>query len=73
MYDVEVVERPARRVIGVAHTGAYNEIGPTFEALGAKVSELGLWSEAQEFLGLYFDDPGEVPVEKLRTVIYWPV
>jgi AraC family transcriptional regulator len=68
MYDVEVRDRPARRVIGLAHTGAYQEIGPTFAALSAQVTELGLWPEAQEFLGLYFDDPGEVPEDDLRAL-----
>lgn len=68
MYDVEVCERAARRVIGLSHTGAYNEIGPTFQALSARLGELGLWPEAQEFLGLYFDDPGEVPEDDLRAL-----
>jgi len=42
MHEVEVTQRPARRVIGIGHKGAYNQIGPAFEALGARVSALGL-------------------------------
>jgi AraC family transcriptional regulator len=68
MYPVEIMERPALRVIGLAHRGAYNQIGPVFEQLGAAVTEAGLWPEAIEVLGLYFDDPSQVPEADLRSL-----
>jgi len=68
MYPVEITKRPARRVIGVAHRGAYNRIGGAFERLAAAVTERGLWPEAIEFMGVYFDDPGAVPEPELRSL-----
>jgi AraC family transcriptional regulator len=68
MYPVEIMERPALRVIGLEHRGAYSRIGPVFERLGAAVTAAGLWPEAVEFLGLYFDDPSSVPEPELRSL-----
>jgi AraC family transcriptional regulator len=67
MYPVDVVERPARRVIGVAHRGPYEQIGGAFERLGAEAAAKGLWPEAVEVLGIYFDDPRSVPAGELRS------
>jgi AraC family transcriptional regulator len=68
MHEGEVVERPERRVIGVAHRGPYDAIGPAFERLAAVAGERGLWSEAVEFLGVYFDDPRSVAAAELRSL-----
>jgi AraC family transcriptional regulator len=68
MYQVEVMERPARRVIGVPHRGAYNQIGDAFGRLNAAVAAANLGSQAIEFLGVYFDDPGAVPEADLRSL-----
>lgn len=68
MYAVEVLERPARRVIGLPHRGAYNRIGEAFRRLSDAVGAQNLWPEAIEFLGVFFDDPGSVPEEDLRSL-----
>lgn len=68
MYAVEIVKRPQRRVIGVPHRGPYSEIGGSFGRLAAALDQRGLWSEAVEFLGAYFDDPGAVPAAELRSM-----
>jgi AraC family transcriptional regulator len=68
MYRVEIAERPASRVIGIEHRGAYNKIGGAFERLGAAVTEAGLWPEVIEVLGLYPDDPSRVPEAELRSL-----
>jgi AraC family transcriptional regulator len=68
MYAIEVTERPARRVIGIAHRGPYHRIGAAFERLAAEVEAKGLWPEAIEFLGVYFDDPETVAQADLRSL-----
>jgi AraC family transcriptional regulator len=68
MYQVEIVKRPARRVVGLEHRGAYSSIGGTFDRLGSALEARGLWPEAIEFLAVYFDDPGEVAESNLRAV-----
>ena len=68
MHEVELVERPSRRVIGLPHRGAYNRIGPVFEQLAAALTERELWPEAVEFLGIYYDDPESVEERDLRSM-----
>jgi AraC family transcriptional regulator len=68
MYDVEIAELPARRVIGIGHRGPYGAIGAAFERLGAAVAEGGLEPEAKAFLGVFVDDPGRVPEADLRSL-----
>lgn len=67
-HEIEIVERPEIRVIGLGHAGAYDRIGPTFERLGAALGARGLWPEAREFLGLYFGDPRTVAEADLRSM-----
>jgi AraC family transcriptional regulator len=68
MYPVEIVKRPARRVIGIGHRGAYHLIGGAFERLAAAVDAHRLWPEQIEFLGVYLDDPRVVPESELRSL-----
>lgn len=68
MYPVEIREEGPRRVVGIGHQGAYDRIGPAFMRLSDIVTERGLWPRALEFLGVYLDDPNEVPVEDLRAL-----
>jgi AraC family transcriptional regulator len=68
MYSVEIVKRPQRRVVGISQRGPYNQIGGAFGRLAAELGERGLWAEAIEFLGVYFDDPREVPAADLRSI-----
>ena len=67
MHRVEVEEDEApRRVIGVAHRGAYQGIGAAFGRLERLVAERGLEDERIAMLGIYFSDPGKVPEAELR-------
>lgn len=68
MYPVEIRDESPRRVVGIGHEGAYNQIGPTFMRLSAMVTERGLWPQALEFLGVYLDNPNEVPEVDLRSM-----
>lgn len=66
MYPVEIREEAPRRVVGIGHRGPYDQIKPAFERLSDLVTERGLWPQAREVLGVYVDDPTEVPAEDLR-------
>lgn len=68
MYQVEIVKRPARRVVGLEHRGAYSAIGGAFERLAAMLEAGGHWSEAIEVVAVYLDDPGEVAEADLRSM-----
>lgn len=56
-----------RRVLAMAHKGAYNEIGEAFGRLAAWGAAKGLMSHGGWCLGVYYDDPDAVPVDKLRS------
>ena len=68
MYPVDLREALPRRVVGVGHQGAYNQIGPAFRRLSELVSQAGLWPQAIEFLGVYLDNSAEVPEVDLRAM-----
>lgn len=63
--SVEIRQVPAMRLVGVRHVGPYWEIGEAFARLGAWVQQAGLPCGAM--IGVYHDDPREVPVEQLRS------
>ena len=48
MYEVDIVDEPARRVVGLEHRGAYSAIGPTFGRLMQVVRDQGLQGEMME-------------------------
>jgi AraC family transcriptional regulator len=68
MYQVDIVEEPTRRVVGVEHRGPYDGIGPAFERLMQIVDDQRLQDEMVEFLGVYFDDPRSVPEADLHAL-----
>jgi len=70
--DIQCGELPAGKAISVTHVGSYDGLAETWRKLGAWIKEQGIEARADPWES-YVDDPGEVPVEKLRTVIYWPV
>ena len=57
MFTVEVRKAEARRIVGLAHKGAYPEIGQAFEKVSAIATSRGLWPNVKSMLGLYYDDP----------------
>ena len=67
MYDVNVVDAPARRLAGLEHTGPYEEVGRAFEQVVAVFSTHSLWPQARGMVAVGYDDPNVVAPEKLRS------
>lgn len=67
MFDVTVRDEPSRRLAGLPHKGAYDEIGRSFEALGAICESRGLWPRTGATVGVYFDSPDDMPASDLRS------
>ena len=67
MYDVKVVEVPARRLLGLPHRGPYPEIGPVFGAMFGHVGKAGLTPRVEAMIGVYMDDPSAVAPADLRA------
>ncbi|MDP5218062.1 AraC family transcriptional regulator [Ruegeria sp. 2205SS24-7] len=67
MYPITTRTEPARRMIGIAHKGAYMEIGKSFESFGAICEARQLWPDVGPVLALYLDSPDEVPEADLRS------
>jgi len=66
-FDVVVNEAPARGLAALAHRGPYIEVGRAFEKGGAIIGAPGLWEQVRGMVGVYLDDPAQVPAEKLRS------
>ncbi len=63
---------PAGRAVHVTHTGSYEKLGETYDALMQWMGDNG-HTPNMPCWEVYADDPGEVPEEKLRTEIYMPI
>lgn len=60
---------PPMRLAAVRHTGPYQAIGAAFETLGRVAAQAGLFAlPGATMLGAYYDDPGAVPPDKLRSM-----
>lgn len=64
---VQVVDStsPGYLVVGVDHTGPYEDIGPAFQRVSGACKEVGM--EKPRMMGIYFDHPDSVAKEKLRS------
>lgn len=70
---VEIAERAPLRIVGLWHSGNYNEIGRVFEKVMA-AAEIESWPRSEPFtIGIYFDDPDVVPVDSCRSFAGIPV
>jgi AraC family transcriptional regulator len=67
MHDVRIEDRPAFRLAAIAHSGHYTDIGATFDRVGAWMGARGLIDAGTRWIGIYHDDPAQVPVDKLRS------
>ena len=67
MFPTQVQTTAPRRLIALPHSGAYLEIGRTFEQLVTMLLSRGLWDQTQGMIGVYHDDPGSVPQADLRS------
>lgn len=53
------------RCAGMAHVGAYHEIGATFDKVAEWARGKGILD--RPFVGVYYDNPETTPVEQLRS------
>lgn len=67
MPDVEIRNEPARRIAAIAHHGPYMEVSRSFEKLGEVLGQRGLYGHVGRLIGVYYDDPGAVPQDRLRS------
>jgi AraC family transcriptional regulator len=67
VYDVEIRSIKPVRLAALRHAGSYMEIGGTFDRLFAWGAGRGLVGPATRSFGIYYDDPGSVPLKELRS------
>lgn len=67
MYTVTIEEAQPLTLAAIRHRGPYTAIGSAFECLAAWAGPRGLMTPQTRAIGLYFDDPGQVPESELRS------
>lgn len=67
MYDVETRTVAARTVAALSHSGAYPEIGRTFQSLYTMIGSRGLFPQICHGVALYYHDPTETPEKELLS------
>ncbi|MDV7339120.1 AraC family transcriptional regulator [Terasakiella sp. A23] len=67
MFTVEIKEIPARKLAAIAHKGDYMEIGKTFDKAFMWGMKNNMLSATTAGLGLYYDDPSDIPADELRS------
>ncbi|MEM7721039.1 MAG: AraC family transcriptional regulator [Pseudomonadota bacterium] len=67
MHPIEIMDQPARRIAAIPHHGKFTEIGKAFETIGAVVTSRNLWPHVRGMVGVYPDDPANVPEDELRS------
>lgn len=67
MHPVEIRQEPTRRLGAMPHQGPYQEIGRAFEKLSAVVGARGLFAQAGQMIGVYYNDPDITPLADLNS------
>jgi len=67
--DVKSDQLPAGDAMNVTHTGSYDSMNQTHQALWQHMEDEGIPS-AMPVWEIYVDDPGQTAVEQLRTELY---
>jgi AraC family transcriptional regulator len=67
MREVVIRDIPVTEIVTVDHIGSYMQIGKAFDTLMVWLASRNLLSEQLRMVGVYYDDPGIVPEEKLRS------
>lgn len=65
--SVDIKTMPELRVASVRHVGPYNLIGAAFQKLNQWAKDAGVLKPYPTMMGVYWDDPGMVPTEQLRS------
>jgi hypothetical protein len=67
MQHVHVEQRamPGYRIVGIEHVGPYEKIGDAFNRVHDFADKNGV---AVHMIGVYFDNPNEVPQDSLRSL-----
>lgn len=65
--DIRISKLGTMRVACMEHIGPYNEIGGVFSWLWNYAKQRSLPVDIEKWLGIYWDDPSEVPADKLRS------
>lgn len=55
------------KTIALHHVGDYMGIGAEFQKLGEWAGQHNYWAKGPRMVGVYHDNPAEVPTEKLRS------
>jgi len=63
--EVEQKPMPGFRVAGIRHTGPYEKIGDSFNQIHQIADQQGV---EVKMIGVYFDNPNEVPEDSLRSL-----
>lgn len=66
-FAVRVMEVPERQAVVEDHAGSYMDVGQAFERLYSRLGSRGLLGPGTRILGVYFDDPGSVAQDRLRS------
>lgn len=67
LFPVTIRSEEPRRLIGLPHRGAYQQINRTYAPLGAELATRGLWPRSQGLAAVYDDDPQLVAEADLRS------
>ncbi|WP_432737516.1 AraC family transcriptional regulator [Maridesulfovibrio sp. FT414] len=65
--DVKIWTLDPEKMAYVEHVGPYTEVGKAWEKLCDWAGPKGLFNEKTKFYGVYYDDPGQVAPEDLRS------
>jgi AraC family transcriptional regulator len=66
-YSVEIRTLEPAILAAVPHKGSYMEIGRAFELAGGWFASRNLIKPGTRMIGVYYDDPGTVPEDELRS------
>lgn len=67
MYPVTIETFPGLALAALPHTGDYQRIGETFDRLYLLAASRGLAGPQSTGIGIYYDDPQQVPAAQLRS------
>ncbi len=73
MFPISIADFPGVVLATLPHEGGYQDIGPVFGRVFMLAGSRGLASDEATGFGIYFDDPEQVPENKLRSLAGVPV